>query len=95
MNVIGAVWFLVPASVGPVVLLVLCKGAIMILAVQHAVQVFANLVVASTMGLSLAIGVAGAFNQRFPLDCGTCQSGHFAVAAAAQLAPKLVLASAR
>jgi hypothetical protein len=47
----------------------------MINAVQHAVQVFANLVVASTMGLSLAIGVAGAFQHRFPLECASCQSG--------------------
>lgn len=46
----------------------------MINAVQHAVQVFANLVVASTMGLSLAIGVAGAFQHRFPLECISCHA---------------------
>ena len=63
----------------------------MILAVQHAVQVFANLVVASTMGLSLAIGVAGAFHHRFPLDCAACQ--HTASVAAAP--SRLVLASTR
>ena len=64
----------------------------MILAVQHAVQVFANLVVASTMGLSLAIGVAGAFHQRFPLDCSSCQTS---VMTAAVSAPRLKLASSR
>ena len=76
---------------GPVVLLVLCKGATMILAVQHAVQVFANLVVASTMGLSLAIGVAGAFHHRFPLDCASCQSTVSVAAAPA----KMIVASTR
>ncbi len=65
----------------------------MILAVQHAVQVFANLVVASTMGLSLAIGVAGAFHQRFPLDCVSCQASQ--VIAAAKIKTPLVLASTR
>ena len=54
----------------------------MIIAVQHAVQVFANLVVASTMGLSLAIGIAGAFQHRFPLDCPSCQTSTVAMAAA-------------
>ncbi len=67
----------------------------MILAVQHAVQVFANLVVASTMGLSLAIGVAGAFHQRFPLDCATCQAGVASTVTAAKPAAPLTLASAR
>ncbi len=64
----------------------------MILAVQHAVQVFANLVVASTMGLSLAIGVAGAFQQRFPLDCATCQASVASTVIAAKSAPTLKLA---
>jgi hypothetical protein len=64
----------------------------MILAVQHAVQVFANLVVASTMGLSLAIGVAGAFQQRFPLDCTTCQASAASMAIATKSAPTLKLA---
>lgn len=58
---------------GSVVLVVSRKGATMILAVQHAVHVFANLVVASTMGLSLAIGVAGVFHQH-PLSCAACQA---------------------
>jgi len=65
----------------------------MILAVQHAVQVFANLVVASTMGLSLAIGVAGAFQQRFPLDCASCQSTM--LTASAVRTDRIVLASTR
>ena len=65
----------------------------MILAIQHAVQVFANLVVASTMGLSLAIGVAGAFQHRFPLDCGACQSVYAPAMAAAHPA-NITLASA-
>ena len=64
----------------------------MILAVQHAVQVFANLVVASTMGLSLAIGIAGAFHQRFPLDCGACQASAII---ASNAAPLLKIASTR
>ena len=63
----------------------------MILAVQHAVQVFANLVVASTMGLSLAIGVAGAFQHRFPLDCAACQST--TLTATAVKVDRIVLAS--
>ncbi len=67
----------------------------MILAVQHAVQVFANLVVASTMGLSLAIGVAGAFHQRFPLECAACQSSQTAAMTAAKRTPRVVLASSR
>jgi hypothetical protein len=46
----------------------------MFTAIQHSVQVFANLVVASTMGLSLAIGVAGVFQHRFPLDCVACHA---------------------
>ena len=65
----------------------------MILAVQHAVQVFANLVVASTMGLSLAIGAAGAFQHRFPLNCPSCQ---LAPQVASHVAVKgVVLASTR
>jgi hypothetical protein len=64
----------------------------MINAVQHAVQVFANLVVASTMGLSLAIGVAGAFQHRFPLDCLSCQSSATATLISAIAAP-IILAS--
>lgn len=64
-----------------VVLVVLRKGATMILAIQHAVHVFANLVVASTMGLSLAIGVAGVFQQR-PLDCAACHAAQPTLAAA-------------
>jgi hypothetical protein len=67
----------------------------MILAVQHAVQFFANLVVASTMALSLAIGVAGAFHQRFPLDCATCHAGTSVDFAHAYHPAKLVLASTR
>ena len=67
----------------------------MILAVQHAVQLFANLVVASTMGLSIAIGVAGAFHQRFPLDCGACQYQPAPVLARANAVPRLTLASVR
>ena len=66
----------------------------MILAIQHAVQVFANLVVASTMGLSLAIGAAGAFQPRFPLDCQSCHSTVQQMVAA-KSAPALVLASTR
>ena len=66
----------------------------MILVVQHAVQVFANLVVASTMGLSLAIGVAGAFQHRFPLECAACQSASMPVLSAS-LSNGLILASAR
>ena len=65
----------------------------MILAVQHAVQLFANLVVASTMGLSIAIGVAGAFHQRFPLDCGACQYQPAPVLA--RTSTRLTLASVR
>ena len=64
----------------------------MILAVQHAVHVFANLVVASTMGLSLAIGIAGVFQQR-PLDCVACHTAQPALTAAK--ASGLVLASVR
>ena len=67
----------------------------MILAVQHAVQVFANLVVASTMGLSLAIGTAGAFKQRFPLDCPSCQSATQSMIVAHHSKSVLVLASTR
>ena len=67
----------------------------MILAVQHAVQVFANLVVASTMGLSLAIGVAGAFNHRFPLDCASCQGATSSQLMASARRNSLVLASTR
>ena len=67
----------------------------MILAVQHAVQLLANLVVASTMGLSLAIGVAGAFHQRFPLDCSACQYQPAPILARAAPSPKLTLASIR
>jgi len=67
----------------------------MILAVQHAVQFFANLVVASTMGLSLAIGVAGAFHQRFPVDCGSCSVTMAAQVAHTQQLAKMVLASSR
>ena len=67
----------------------------MILAVQHAVQVFANLVVASTMGMSLAIGVAGAFQHRFPVDCAGCQATTMTAVAGADSLPVLVLASIR
>ncbi len=66
----------------------------MLNAVQHAVQVFANLVVASTMGLSLAIGVAGVFHERFPLQCAACQSDMSPAVAAAKTKP-LILASTR
>lgn len=64
----------------------------MILAIQHAVHVFANLVVASTMGLSLAIGVAGVFKQR-PLDCVACHSAQATMTAAKP--PGVVVASVR
>ena len=65
----------------------------MINAVQHAVQVFANLVVASTMGLSLAIGVAGAFQHRFPLECQACHASS-APSLMSGIAPPTLLASA-
>ena len=65
----------------------------MITAIQHSVQVFANLVVASTMGLSLASGVAGAFQQRFPLECAACHASSMPTLTSAIRAP-LVLASA-
>jgi hypothetical protein len=61
--------------------------------VQHAVQVFANLVVASTMGLCLAIGVAGTMQHRFPLDCGACLASSAPVLISAKPVP-LVLARA-
>jgi hypothetical protein len=64
----------------------------MIVAIQHSVQVFANLVVASTMGLSLAIGVAGAFQHRFPLDCVSCHGGSMPMLTSASRAP-LIFAS--
>ena len=67
----------------------------MLLAVQHTVQLFANLVVASTMGLSLAIGVAGAFNQRFPLECASCQGATSSQLMASGRRNGLVLASTR
>ncbi len=65
----------------------------MLVAVQHAVQVFANLVVASTMGLSLAIGVAGAFQHRFPLDCQACHVGAVPSLVSAISAPLLLASS--
>ncbi len=64
----------------------------MINAIQHSIQVFANLVVASTMGLSLAIGVAGAFQHRFPLDCVSCH-GSAAPALMSAIKTPLILAS--
>jgi hypothetical protein len=63
----------------------------MLNAIQHSVQVFANLVVAS-MGLSLAIGVAGAFQHRFPLECVSCHSAAMPTLTSALRAP-LVFAS--
>ena len=62
----------------------------MMSAIQQAVQVFASLALASTMSLSLAIGVAGAFHQRFPLQCAACHSPASADVAAAH--DKLILA---
>lgn len=41
--------------------------------IQNAVQIFANLAVASAMGLCLVIGVAGTFNQRLAYDCQSCR----------------------
>lgn len=41
--------------------------------IQNAVQIFANLAVASAMGLCLVIGIAGTFNQRLAYDCQTCR----------------------
>ena len=67
----------------------------MLLDIQHAVQVFANLVVASTMAMSLAIGVAGAFQHRFPLDCGACRSAPAYAYAPSAKRPSVVLASLR
>lgn len=67
----------------------------MLLDIQHAVQVFANLVVASTMAMSLAIGVAGAFQHRFPLDCRSCTTQLAPAYASAAKPSKLVLASLR
>jgi len=67
----------------------------MILAVQHTAQIFTSLILASTMGLSLAIGVAGAFHHRFPLECAACQAvaGH-AATHVGSIAP-VVVASTR
>ena len=65
----------------------------MLLAVQHTVQLFANLVVASTMGLSLALGVAGSFHQRVPLDCSACRYTPAPAMARAAKLPKVTLAS--
>jgi hypothetical protein len=64
----------------------------MLTAIQHSIQVFANLVVASTMGLSLAIGVAGAFQHRFPLDCIACHASAMPTLTSA-IAPPLLFAS--
>jgi hypothetical protein len=65
----------------------------MLNAIQHSVQVFANLVVASTMGLSLAIGVAGAFQHRFPLECVSCHGSAMPTLTSAIRAPLLIASS--
>jgi hypothetical protein len=62
----------------------------MLAAVQHSIQVFANLVVASTMGLSLAIGVAGVFQHRFPLECMSCHAPSLPALTSAIAAPLLI-----
>lgn len=41
--------------------------------IQNAVQIFANLAVASAMGLCLVLGVAGTLNYRFEYDCQACR----------------------
>jgi len=57
--------------------------------IQNAVQIFANLAVASAMGLCLVIGVAGTLNYRFAYDCQTCR-----IDAARKTSPGLALAPA-
>lgn len=43
---------------------------------QNVIQVFANLAVASAMGLCLIIGAAGTLQQRIAYDCGNCRASY-------------------
>ena len=96
MNAIGGEWILfIQAAPGRSSSSFLRKVTTMLIDIQHAIQVFANLVVASTMAMSLAIGVAGVFKHRFPIDCGACGSPPAFAFAPAKASHGMVVASIR